>query len=133
MSAPETKKQVLVVDDEHSINEALQRRFRKLGCEAEGCFDGEQGLKRMKEKKFDCIMLDLVMPTKDGFAVLTERTATQNADTPVYVLTTLAEEKYQLALSLGAKKVFVKSEMEISEVIEAINADLHLGTAIAEA
>lgn len=127
------QKMILVIDDEHMLNESIQRKFKKLGCETEGCFDGEQGLNKMKEKKYDCIVLDLMMPIKDGFAVLTERKTTMNADTPVYVMTALAEEKYELAKVLGANDVFTKTDTDLAKIIQEINSREHLGNPTPEA
>ncbi|MFA5799926.1 MAG: response regulator [Candidatus Peribacteraceae bacterium] len=120
------KKKILVIEDDQSMNDSLQRKFQKLGCETEGCFDGEQGLNRMNEKTYDAILLDLMMPIKDGFAVLAKRSTTKNASTPVYVLTTLGEEKCDLARELGAKMTFIKSRMSAAQVIEEVRKDMGL-------
>lgn len=119
-----TKKTFLVIEDDKSMNESLQRKLQKVGFDTEGCFDGEQGLNKMNEKTYDGIMMDLMMPIKDGFAVLAKKPTTKNPGTPVYVLTTLGEEKRDLALELGAKKAFVKSEMSAAQVVEEIQKDL---------
>jgi CheY-like chemotaxis protein len=69
------------------------------------------------------ILIDLMMPIKDGFAVLSQRGTAKNPNTPVYVLTTFGEEKCQLARQLGARKTFIKSEMSAAAVIEEIKRD----------
>lgn len=117
------KKPFLIIEDDQEVNESLQRKLQKIGFETEGCFDGEQGLNKMNEKTYDGILLDLMMPIKDGFAVLSQRGTTKNPDTPVYVLTTFGEEKCQLARQLGAKKTFIKAEMSAMKVIEEIKKD----------
>ena len=118
------KKRFLIIEDDKIINSSLQRKLKNLGFEVEGCFDGECGLKLLHEKRYDCIVLDLLMPIKDGFAVLTERDSTKSALTPVYVLTSLNEEKRALATKFGAKKVFAKSEMSLSEVVEELKREV---------
>jgi len=80
----------------------------------------------MEEKTYDAIILDLMMPIKDGFAVLAKKSSTKNPDTPAYVLTTLGEEKCELARELGAKMTFIKSQMSASEFIEAVKKDMGL-------
>jgi CheY-like chemotaxis protein len=67
-------------------------------------------LERLQANAYDGVLMDLMMPMKDGFAVLARKGSTRNADAPAYVLTTLGEEKRALALELGARKVFLKSE-----------------------
>ncbi|MFA6038711.1 MAG: response regulator [Candidatus Peribacteraceae bacterium] len=121
-----TKKQILVVEDDKNMNDSLQRKFQGLGCETEGCFDGEQALIKMGEKTYDGIMMDLMMPIKDGFAVLAKKSTTKNPTTPVYVLTTLGEEKCELARELGAKMTFIKSQMTAAQVIEEVKKDMGL-------
>lgn len=118
------QKTILVVEDDKNLNDAMQRGLKKIGFATEVCFDGQQGLNKMKEKTYDGILLDLMMPIKDGFDVLAERSATKNASTPVYVLTALGEEKCEHAREMGAKKTFVKSQMSPAEVFESIRKDL---------
>lgn len=122
---PKTKKQFLVVEGDRAANVAFRRKLQRIDFDAEGCFDGEQALARMNEKTYDGILLDLdlMMPIKDGLAVLARRGLTKNALTPVYALTTLGEEKYQLARELGARLTFIASEMSVAEVMEAIQKD----------
>lgn len=119
-----TKKTFLVIEDDKSMNDSLQRKLQNIGFETEGCFDGEQGLNKMNEKTYDGIMMDLMMPIKDGFAVLAKRSTTKNANTPVYVLTALGEEKCDLARELGAKMTFIKSQMSAAQVIEGVRKDM---------
>ncbi|MDD5750916.1 MAG: response regulator [Candidatus Peribacteraceae bacterium] len=127
MEAANTPKRTfLVIEDDRPTNDSLQRKLQKIGFETEGCFDGEQGLNKMNEKTYDGIMLDLMMPIKDGFAVLAKRSTTKNPTTPVYVLTSLGEEKCELARELGAKMTFIKSQMSAAEVIENIGKDMGL-------
>ena len=121
-----TTKKILVVEDDHSMNDFLQHKFQQFGWETEGCFDGEQGLKLMNRKRYDGIVLDLMMPIKDGFAVLAKKGTTRNATIPVNVLTTLGEERCSLARELGAKKTFIKSETSAGQVVEQIKKDMGL-------
>jgi DNA-binding response OmpR family regulator len=119
-------KRFLVIEDDKPTNESLQRKLQRLHVETDGCFDGAAGLEKMRQGRYDGILLDLMMPIKDGFAVLSERGGTLNAETPVYVLTTLGEEKCQLARELGARKTFTKADMSAAQVIEEIRQDLGL-------
>lgn len=127
----ETKqRQFLVIEDESGMNASLKRKLEHLGWTADCAFDGEQGMKMMNEKTYNGILMDLLMPIKDGFAVLTERPKTKNANTPVYVLTTLNEDQYALALQLGAKRCFAKHDWSAAAVTEEIRKDQE-GTASA--
>lgn len=118
-----TKQQFLVVEGDRTLNVGFRRRLQRAGFEAEGCSDGEQALARMNVKNYDGILLDLTMPIKDGFAVLARRALTKNAQTPVYALTTLGEEKRELARELGARLTFIISETSVAEMMVAIRKD----------
>lgn len=99
---------VLVIDDDVSMSGTMQRKFEKLGFRAEVVLDGGEGLSLMRQRRFDGILLDLQMPIQDGFDVLRERAATLNAETPVFVLSAMEQDKRQLAEELGARKAFDK-------------------------
>jgi DNA-binding response OmpR family regulator len=114
----------LIIEDSMPVNQMLRQKLEQASVASDGCFDGQQGLERMRSQVYDFILMDLMMPIKDGFAVLSERAGTQNAQTPIYVLTTLEEEKCELALALGAKRVFIKSRVSPAIVIAEILKDM---------
>lgn len=120
---------VLVIDDDVSMNGTMQRKFQKLGFTTEEAHDGKKGLDLMRRKRFDGILLDLQLPIedetldKDGFDILKEKNDTMNADTPVFVLSAMEQDKRELAEKLGAKvaydKLTISSPMAIAEEIMA--------------
>ena len=65
-------KDILIVEDERSIRESLRDWLLDLGYQAEVTSDGEEALKRINEKDFDLVILDLRLPGKDGLQVLRE-------------------------------------------------------------
>ena len=117
---------VLVVEDDVHIQNGVKKVFEENGFEVVGSNEGMEGIVRTVEAHPDVVVLDLMMPIKDGFAVLAKRETTKNAATPVYVLTTLGEEKCELARELGAKKTYIKSQMSATQVIEDIRKDMGL-------
>lgn len=113
-------KRVLVVEDERPIANALKLKLGRNGIETKTVFDGESALKLLKKETFDLIILDLVMPKIDGFAVLHELKARKNK-TPIIVTTNLSqEEDLERAKQLGASDYFVKSDTTIANVVEHI-------------
>src|SRR5579864_3249986 len=58
---------ILVIDDDQMFNRTVEARLAKEGFLPESCFDGESGLKAFDGKKFDLVVLDLVMPHMPGF------------------------------------------------------------------
>ena len=98
---------VLVVDDDEAVREVLTRRLDKQGFRVETAKDGAQGLARARELKPAAIVLDVMMPELDGWAVLTElKGNAATADIPVVLLTML--RKSEVGFALGAVDYLVK-------------------------
>jgi DNA-binding response OmpR family regulator len=66
------KARVLVVDDEEVFVEMLAERLEARGLEVDKAFDGEEALEKIKTKDLDVVILDVLMPGKDGIEVLRE-------------------------------------------------------------
>ena len=85
------KKRVLVVDDEPDFAGIVQQNLEKEGFEVEVAYDGEQGLEKIKANPPDAIVLDVMMPGKDGYQVCSELKADERyAGIPVILLTAVA-------------------------------------------
>lgn len=117
--------QILIVDDDVHLARLLEMSFGKAGAAVEVRHDGKAALDALGAKKFDAVLLDLLMPEKDGFHVLEERRGTVNTETPVYIVTNLGQDdSLSRALALGAVKCFVKSQTSpqdvVREVLEAL-------------
>lgn len=116
---------LLIAEDDDALRDALTLKFETAGFETIMCKNGTECMGVLKKEKVDGVVLDLLMPEKDGYEVLEERGATMNADTPVYVVTNLGrEEDCEKAKALGAKACCVKSSMSLKEVIEVVRNDL---------
>ncbi len=77
---------VLIVEDEDKLRRTLERGLTEEGYEAVAVEDGESGLAHALAEPFDCLILDVMLPGRDGFQVLSElRAAGRN--TPVLMLT----------------------------------------------
>ena len=102
---------ILVVDDDFDIFEALTMIFESRGYQVITARDGIEGLACLKAEKPDLMILDLLMPKMDGFAVLKELRDprwSEFRDVPILILTAVREEasrrRYELetGLELGA-------------------------------
>jgi len=79
------------VDDEPDFVAVVRRNLEQEGFEVEEAYDGDEGLKRVRANPPDAIVLDVMMPEKDGYAVCTELKADkQTAAIPVVLLTAVA-------------------------------------------
>jgi DNA-binding response OmpR family regulator len=85
-------KKILVVDDEPDTVEFLINGLQKNNFNAISALDGEEGFKKAFEESPDLILLDLIMPNKDGFTMLRELKANQSTkEIPVIVLSAKSE------------------------------------------
>ncbi len=117
---------VLVVDDEVRIQKACQRLLTEEGCDVEVAENGAQGLKMIKEKHFDIILLDLMMPGMSGLDVLVD-VKSHHPDTVVIIITGYATLEHSIeTMKKGAfdflPKPFSPQELRlvISKAIEFI-------------
>ena len=82
---------ILVVEDEPAIALALQTDLRLEGYEVEVAEDGETASQRARDEPFDLILLDIMLPGKDGFAVCRE-VRSAGVKVPILMLTAKAQE-----------------------------------------
>jgi len=113
---------ILFVEDEPMLQKELaeilnQEKFKTLSA-----FDGEEGLKIAQEEKPNLILLDLILPKKDGFEVLKElKAGKKTKDIPVIILTNLeGVGDIEKALELGATTYLVKANYKLEDVIGKI-------------
>lgn len=69
-AAAETRVQVLVVEDEYHLADSIARRLEEEGYSVDVAHDGEEGYKLASSKKYHLVILDLLLPRKDGMRVL---------------------------------------------------------------
>lgn len=111
---------VLIVEDEEFLVRALKDNLEAEGCTVDMAMNGEEAMERIKKERPNLILLDLLMPKRDGFYVLEE--VKKNPEwklIPVIVLSNLGgDAEIKRALDMGADDYFVKSQHPIEEVIE---------------
>jgi len=85
------KKRILVVDDEPDFASIVQGNLEKEGFEVDVAYDGVEGLEKVKQNPPDAIVLDVMMPEKDGYAMCSDlKSDSATADIPVVLLTAVA-------------------------------------------
>ena len=113
---------VLIVEDEDFLIRALEDNLVAEGCTVDIAKNGEEAIEKIGKKKPNLVLLDLLMPQKDGFYVLEE--IKKNPEwklIPVIVLSNLGEDtSIKRALEMGADDYFVKTQHPIGEVIEKV-------------
>lgn len=87
------RKKVCIIDDDADLREIYLMKFNQEGFDVSLATDGAEGMKIIREKKPDIILLDLQMPVKNGVEVLQELQADEElAQIPVIVLTNIDNE-----------------------------------------
>ena len=112
---------ILVVDDERPIAEILKYNLEKEGFQVALAFDGEEALQLVEQDQPDLVILDIMLPQKDGYAVCRQIRAKR--DIPIIMLTAKETELDKvLGLELGADDYVTKpfSAREVMARVKAI-------------
>jgi len=111
---------ILLVDDEKDFTEVLSERMETRGYSVEIVNSGPAAIKKVKEKSYDAIILDLSMPEMDGIDVL-KILLKDNPDLQIIFLTGHATlEKGIEAVKLGAVD-FIEKPVNIEQLLEKVN------------
>lgn len=113
---------VLIVEDEEFLIRTLEDNLVAEGCKVDIAKNGEEAVEKIGKNKPALVLLDILMPKRDGFYVLEE--IKKNPEwklIPVIVLSNLGEDtSIKRALEMGADDYFIKSQHPIEEVIEKV-------------
>lgn len=120
MATNASPQKILIADDEKAIAKALSLKLANAGFITEVAVNGLEAIEKIKAIKFDIIVLDLIMPEKDGFAVL-EYLRDNKIKSPVLVASNLSQEgDLTRAKELGAVDYFIKSNVSLQEIVTNI-------------
>lgn len=113
---------ILLVEDDTFFREFYSKKLREQKIEVETAEDGEEGLEKLDTFKPDILLLDIIMPKKDGFEVLEELGRRKLLPTlPVLVFSTLGQEQdVEKARKLGASGYVNKSYFDFDKLYTRI-------------
>ena len=114
-------KKVLVVDDEKLIVKGIRFSLEQEGMEVDCAYDGEEAYNMAREKEYDMILLDVMLPKMDGFEVC--QAIREFSDVPIIMLTAKGEDMDKiLGLDYGADDYITKpfNILEVKARIKAI-------------
>lgn len=122
------KVHVLLVEDDVFLSGIYQKKFEMEGYKVTVADNGEKALVEAKKKKPNIIMLDILLPKLDGFAVLAKlKEDNEVKNIPVILLTNLGQkDDVEKGLQMGAVDYLIKAHFKPSEVVDKIKAVLHL-------
>ena len=123
------EKKILVVDDDPDILDAVTMILESRGYQVVAARDGVEGLASLKAENPDLMILDLLMPKMDGFAVckeLQDPRWSKYRDTPILILTSVREEasrrRYELETGLELDvDDYVEKPMDPNVLLERVD------------
>lgn len=112
---------ILVVDDDEYIRDLYEEILKDADYDVDTAHDGEEGLDMIRKNTYKLVLLDIMMPKKDGVEVLRELDKDKNT-TPVVLLTNLAHDPVMKeGTSLGALAYLIKADLTPDQLVEKVN------------
>lgn len=120
------KKTILVAEDDPFYSNIYKFKLNKEGYTVFTATNGDEAIKIAKEHKPDLVLLDLIMPIKDGFETLRELKQDPSLkDVRVIVISNLGQdEDITRTKSMGAQDYLVKANMSIQEMMDKVKSYL---------
>ena len=121
-------KKILIIEDEMSLQNSIKDFLLMEKFEVATASDGEMGVQMVKSEKPDLILLDVILPKKDGFGVLTDIKADEETKKiPVILLTNLeGADDVEKAFSFGVNAYLVKANYRLEEIVTKIKEILKM-------
>lgn len=118
----EKKPKILMIEDDHFFRKIYRDKLTKAGFEFIEATNGIEGTNKIMAERPDLILLDLILPRKNGFDVLMDiRRDRATKKIPVVILSNLGQEAdVKKGLELGAQDYLVKTEVSLSEVVDKV-------------
>lgn len=115
-------KRILIIEDDPFLVDIYITKLKDIGFFVDVASDGKEGLRKLKEKDFDLLMLDIVLPRVDGWQVLKQISENEKLrKLKVIVLSNLGQkEEVEKGLNLGAVKYLIKAHYTPQEVVDEI-------------
>jgi two-component system alkaline phosphatase synthesis response regulator PhoP len=123
LERPSRQEAVLVVEDDPTLRLGLTKTLRSAGFRVETAKTGTEGAERARNEAFDLVLLDVMMPGKNGYEVC-EELREHDADLPIIMLTAKGEEEDKVrGLRVGADD-YVTKPFGVSELLARVDAAL---------
>lgn len=122
---PDAAIRVLAIDDEADILQLIRLKLSKEGFDVSTASNGEEGIEKALHERPDVMIVDILMPGKDGYQVVSEVKAKLREDSPIIIMLTSKTEDEDMVrgLSMGADD-YITKPFSPRELIERINVAL---------
>ena len=117
-------KKILVVEDDNFLANAYMTKLKKAGFEPKLAVDGAEVFDILVNFVPDLVLLDLILPKKDGFSVLADlKNSEQWKNIPVLIASNLGQqEDIDRGMKLGAIDYIVKTDIVLNDLVKKINS-----------
>jgi DNA-binding response OmpR family regulator len=125
---PKQNPKVLMIEEDRFLRKIYKNKLTSVGFQFIEAINGLEGLNKIFFEKPDLVLLDIILPRKNGFDVLIEMKRNKaTKKIPVIILSNLSQESdIKRGLSLGAKEYLVKTEISLSKVVDKVKECLVL-------
>lgn len=107
----------MIVEDEKPLQEVLKDKISSLGYLTVVANNGDEAIEKYQQESPDFILLDIVMPYKNGFEILEELRIKYKSKVPVIIVSNLSEkEDVEMAMRLGANDYIIKSNISLRDL-----------------
>ena len=116
----------MIIEDDKFLLSLILEKFVQLGFDAEVAADGEDGLNKIVNNKYDLVLLDMILPKMDGFKILEEVKKNQSLkNLPIIVASNLYDKNdIDRAISLGAADYIIKAYNSPENIVDRVKAFL---------
>lgn len=116
-------KRILLVEDDKYLIKLYSSKLAQEGFEIDLAITVDEAMHKVMHKKPDAILLDLILPGKDGFQFLEELKKFENGNvtTPVIILSNLGQDiDKKRTAELGAQDYLIKSNVSLSDIVNTV-------------
>lgn len=127
---------ILIIEDDFYIRDIYNKSFTQAGYIVDVASDGQEALNKVKDKTYDIILLDIMLPRVTGIDVLRAFRSPQSKvkSTPIFLITNLGQEDViKEAFKIGANGYLLKAQLTPQDVVTEIEAVFNQAKAKAQA
>ncbi|MDO8517737.1 MAG: response regulator [bacterium] len=113
-------KKILLAEDEKALATVLNLKLKSAGYETHIVYNGEDALQALKDGTYDLMLIDIMMPRRDGFSVLDELKK-QGNKMPVFAMSNLSQDEDIARIkSTGVKDYIIKADTSPAEILARV-------------
>lgn len=113
-------KRILLVEDEKALATVLNLKLKSTGYETTVVYNGDDALEALKAGQYDLMLIDIMMPKRDGFSVL-EELKKQGNTTPVFAMSNLGQDEDIARIkNMGVKDYIIKADASPADILARV-------------